>query len=148
MAEVNEKIDIVADRVTVFNVYVNRIDEWWPRRGEKYRYSFAPESTSPAHIRFEARAGGRFYEAFEDGSEYEIGTVETYDPPNEIVYTWKGPDWPSASTVHVRFVQNGDTTTVMVNHRGFPSDEAAEGYGEGLREILGVFAGFVIAEEG
>lgn len=148
MAEVNEKIDIVADRVTVFNVYVNRIDEWWPRRGDRYRYSFAPESTAPAHIRFEPRAGGRFYEVFEDGSEYDIGSVETYDPPNEFVYTWRAPSWERASRVQVRFAQNGDTTTVMVNHTGFPSDDVAQGYGEGLREILGVFARFVATEEG
>ncbi|MGI9665960.1 MAG: SRPBCC domain-containing protein [Acidimicrobiia bacterium] len=145
MTAVNEKIDVVASQVTVFNVYVNRIDEWWPRRGEQNRYSFAPESTAPAHIQFEPEEGGRFFEEFEDGTEYTIGTVEVYDPPNEIVYAWKAPEWPEATRVRVRFVQSGDTTTVMVEHTGFPDGGIAEGYSEGLREILGIFAGFVEA---
>lgn len=143
MAQVNEKIDIVAEQVVVFNTYVTRIDEWWPRRGERFRYSFAPDTTEPRSIRFVAEAGGRFYEEFADGSQYDIGTVEVYDPPNEIVYTWRAPDWPDASTVRVRFVQNGDVTTVMVEHTGLPDDQTAAGYAEGLREILGVFVEFV-----
>lgn len=142
MANVNEKIDIVADQVTVFNVYVNRIDEWWPRIG-KYKYSFAPDSTEPAHIRFVAEEGGRFYEEFADGSEYTIGEVEVYDPPNEIVYTWKAPEWASPTRVRVRFVQSGSTTTVMVEHTGFEDGAEAAGYAEGLREILGVLATFI-----
>lgn len=145
MAAVNEKVDIVADRVTVFNIYVDRIDEWWPRRGERYRYSFAPEGTEPAHIRFDARQGGRFYEEFADGSQYDIGTLEVYDPPEEIVYTWQAPDWAEPSRVHVRFVQSGDTTTVIVEHTGLPDDVTAAGYAEGLREILGVFSEFAEA---
>lgn len=145
MTTVNEKIDIVASQVTVFNVYVNQIDAWWPRRGEKYKYTFAPEATEPAHIRFDAEEGGRFYEEFADGTEYTIGTVEVYDPPNEIVYSWKAPEWPSETKVRVRFIQSGDTTTVMVEHTGFPEDAVAEGYSEGLREILGIFADFIEA---
>jgi uncharacterized protein YndB with AHSA1/START domain len=143
MATANEKIDIVADQVTVFNIYVNRIDEWWPRKGEKYKYSFAPEQTEPAHIRMEPEEGGRFYEEFADGSEYTIGTVEVYDPPNEIVYTWKAPEWPYDTRVRVRFVHAGDTTTVMVEHSGFPERKVADGYAEGLREILRVLAAFI-----
>ena len=146
MSTVNEKIDIVADQVTVFNIYVDRIDDWWPRRGEKYRYSFAPESTEPKHIRMESGAGGRFYEQFADGSEYTIGTVEVYDPPNEIVYTWNVPGWPEPTTVRVRFVQSGDTTTVMVEHTGFPDDGSAAGYSEGLREILGILRTYIDQE--
>ena len=48
--------------------------------------------------------------------------------------------------MHVRFVQSGDTTTVMVEHSGFAEDGIAEGYAEGLHEILGVFADFVAEE--
>ena len=146
MSTVNEKIDIVADQVTVFNVYVDRIDEWWPRRGAKFRYSFAPDTTEPRHIRMESERGGRFYEEFADGSEYTIGSVEVYDPPHEIVYSWQAPDWPEPTRVRVRFVQSGDTTTVMVEHTGFPDDGTAEGYSEGLREILGIFRSFVTGE--
>lgn len=142
MATVNEKIDIVADQVTVFNVYVNRIDEWWPRQ-KTYRYTFAPADSGPDRIRFEPRVGGRLYESFADGSEYTIGAIEVFDPPFEIVYTWQAPDWPAPSTIHVRFLASGETTTVVVEHTGLPDDETASGYAAGHAEILSVFADFV-----
>lgn len=142
MAAINEKIDIVADQVTVFNIYVNRIDEWWPRQ-KTYRYTFAPPTTEPDRMLFEPEEGGRLYERFADGAEYTIGTVEVYDPPNEIVYTWKAPEWTDPSTVRVRFLASGDTTTVVVEHTGLPDDETASGYAVGHVEILQVFASFV-----
>jgi uncharacterized protein YndB with AHSA1/START domain len=144
MATINEKIDIVADRVTVFNIYVDRIDEWWPRQ-KTYRYSFAPATTEPDRILFEPREGGRLYERFADGSEYTIGSIEVYDPPSEIVYTWQAPEWPAPSTIRVRFLDSGDATTVIVEHSGLPDDETASGYAVGTAEILSVFAAF--AEE-
>jgi uncharacterized protein YndB with AHSA1/START domain len=142
MATINEKIDIVADQVTVFNIYLDRIDEWWPRQ-KTYRYSFAPPETAPDRILFEPRAGGRFYERFADGTEYTIGTIIVFDPPNELTYTWKAPDWAAPSTVRVRFVASGDVTTVMVEHSDLPDDETASGYAVGQAEILSVFAAFV-----
>jgi uncharacterized protein YndB with AHSA1/START domain len=143
MAVVSEKIDIVADQVTVFNVYVNEINEWWPRRGETNRYSFAPDSTEPDRIRFDAKEGGRYYEVFADGTEHTIGTIETWDPPHELAYTWVVADWPGKSIVTVRFVSSGTTTTVIVEHDGLPEGKEGEGYSAGHREILDVFAAFV-----
>ena len=143
MATVNEKIDIAADQSTVFNIYVNQVNEWWPRWGAENKYSFAPDSTEPDQIRFEARAGGRYYEIFADGTEHTIGTIQTWDPPNEIAYTWDVAEWPGLSTVTVRFVSSGDTTTVIVEHDGVPDGKEGEGYSAGHKEVLGIFAAFV-----
>jgi uncharacterized protein YndB with AHSA1/START domain len=145
MAVVSEKIDIVADQVTVFNVYVNQINEWWPRRGETNRYSFAPDTTEPDQILLDAKEGGRYYEVFADGTEHTIGTITTWDPPNEVAYTWDVAGWQGTSTVTVRFVASGDTTTVMVEHDGVPEGKEGEGYSAGHKEILGIFAAFVEA---
>ena len=123
----------------MFDAYVGHIDSWWVRRGT-YRYSFAPESTEPRHIRFEPRLGGRFYEEFADGSEYTIGEITEYDPPELLQYTWKSPDWPVATTITVRFSESSGRTTVSVVHDGFGVDgvpELADGYGVGYQEILG-----------
>jgi hypothetical protein len=60
MAVASEKIDIVADQVTVFDEYANQINEWWPRRGETNRYSFAPDTTEPDRILFDAKEGDRY----------------------------------------------------------------------------------------
>ena len=145
MAVVSEKIDIVADQVTVFNVYVNQINEWWPRQGESNRYSFAPDTTKPDQILFEPKQGGRYYEVFADGTEHTIGTIEAWDPPNEFAYTWVVAGWPGQSTISVRFVSSGETTTVIVEHDGVPDGEEGDGYSAGHKEILGIFAAFVEA---
>ena len=143
MAVVSEKIDIIADQLTVFNIYVNQINEWWPRRGAENKYSFAPDTTEPGQILFDPVEGGRYYEIFADGTEHTIGTIQTWAPPHEIAYTWDVDEWPGISTVTVRLVSSGNTTTVIVEHDGIPDGPAGEGYSAGHKEILGIFAAFV-----
>lgn len=138
MVTVSEQVRVRATPQRAFDVYVGHIDDWWLRQGT-YRYSFAPPTTEPAHIRFEAGLGGRFYEEFADGSIHDIGTITTWNPPHEFAYTWKEPQWPEETTVHVAFVADGDHTEVRVTHSGFRSKESADGYALGLREILGSY---------
>ncbi len=144
MSMVSEKVNVAADRATVFNAYVNEMNSWWPWKGE-YTYSFAPEGTSPDSIILEGKVGGRFFERFADGTEHQIGTVTKWDPPNEIAYTWEVESWPAPSTITVRFVADGNTTTVVVEHENLPDDDTARGYSAGHREILRVFASHAAA---
>ena len=81
MTTVTETISVKAPIEKVFTAYVERIDEWWPRRGAQFRYSFAPRDVAPEHIRFEPKAGGRFYETFANGEEYVIGTHQAASIP-------------------------------------------------------------------
>jgi len=77
---------------------------------------------------------------FADGTEYTIGEVTEYDPPELLQYTWKAPDWPAVTTITVRFTEEGGRTTVAVTHEGFGIDgvpDFGDSYAEGLREILG-----------
>jgi uncharacterized protein YndB with AHSA1/START domain len=134
-----ESVDILAPADVVFDAYVNHIDSWWVRRGT-YRYSFAPESTEPRHIRFEAELGGRFWESFADETEYEIGRIVGWDPPHLLRYTWRAPVWPIETTITVTFTETDEGTRVEVTHEGFGVDgvpDLGDGYAVGLREILG-----------
>lgn len=134
-----ESITIEASPDRVFDAYVNHIDSWWTRRGT-YRYSFAPETTEPRHIRFDPHLGGRFYEEFADGSQYTIGHITAWNPPGDFTYTWQAPDWPTETTISVRFEAIEAHTLVEVTHSGFGIDgvpAAGDGYAIGLREILG-----------
>ena len=142
MPVVSEKISVATDQMTTFNAYVNQINEWWPRRGQ-YNYSFAPEGVDPDQIMFEPHEGGRFFERFADGNEHTIGTVVSWDPPTEIAYTWEVAEWADISTVRVRFVAEGNSTTVVVEHDGLPDEDTAAGYSAGHKEILDVFTEFV-----
>ena len=141
MTIVTETITIKAPVEKVFAAYVERVDEWWPRRGAQYRYSFAPKDVEPDQIRFEARAGGRLYETFANGEEYLIGTIQDYSPPQKIAYTWKDPDWNAETLIEVSFAQSGEETILNLRHTGFEKLEQsglAAGYQEGSTEIFGI----------
>lgn len=144
MAMVSEKISIVADQVTVFNVYTEHMSDWWPWRG-KYRYTFAPEGVEPDRLIMESGVGGRLYERFEDGTVHQIGSVTVWNPPHEVAYTWEVEEWDEPSIVTVRFLDEGGRTTVVVEHDNLPDDGTAMGYSEGHREILAAFADLVEA---
>lgn len=139
MATVSEKVSIDADARTVFIAYTERMSEWWPWRG-KYRYTFAPEGVEPDKMIMESGEGGRFYERFADGTEHQIGSVTVWRPYEEVTYTWEVAEWDLPSVVTVRFVDEGDRTTVVVEHSDLPDDGTAVGYSEGHQEILAAFA--------
>lgn len=101
-----------------FDVYVEQMDIWWPRQGV-FPYSFAPKSTRPQHIRFEAQLGGRYYETFADGSEYVIGRVTVWEPPTRLAYTWSDPTWSGDTTILVRFDDEDGGTRTRYTQNGF-----------------------------
>jgi uncharacterized protein YndB with AHSA1/START domain len=101
-----------------FEVYVNQINTWWPRQGI-FPFSFAPKETLPLHIRFEPKQGGRFYEEFQDGTEYVIGDITKWDPPKLLIYTWKDPTWEGKTTITVTFTQKDKHTKVILEQSGF-----------------------------
>ena len=147
MTAVEQAITIEAPPAAVFDAYVHHIDQWWPRQG-RYRYSFALPDTEPAHIRFEPGKDGRLYETFADGSEYEIGRITLWEPPQRLIYTWRAPNWEAETVVDIRFEQVEGGTRVAVRHTGWEAagaEAGAAGYGEGLVEILERFAGWLQA---
>ena len=101
-----------------FDVYVEQMDVWWPRQGV-FPYSFAPKSTRPQHIRFEARLGGRYFETFADGSEYVIGRITGWDPSARLIYTWRDPTWPDETVISLHFAEDGNGTRLNYEQHGF-----------------------------
>lgn len=101
-----------------FEIFVQQINVWWPRQGV-FPFSFAPAETYPGHIRFEGGLNGRFYETFADGTEYVIGRITGWDPPNRLCYTWRDPQWPAETTIAVSFNAIADGTEVIHEQSGF-----------------------------
>lgn len=147
MSTVSESMRIGASRERVFEAFVSEIDRWWPRQGT-YRYTFAPDGEAPGRLVFEGQEGGRFYERFEDGSQYLIGQVTVWEPPQRLHFTWQGPNWPAHTVVEVQFREAGGETEVIVAQRGFGQrgvPDWSKNYATGWEEILASFGEWVMA---
>ena len=84
----------------------------------------------------EPRAGGRWYERSQDGSEESWGDVRTCEPPHCLVLAFgvapaRKPEPPErASEVEVRLLPEGENRTrVEIEHRQF------ERHGEGAATL-------------
>lgn len=96
-----------------FRLFTEGIGEWWPSdRG----YSFGGGRPTALHL--EPAAGGRFYERYTDGEEFDVGRVLVCEPPRRIVFTWQGR-WSEPTEVEVRFSPEGTGTRVDLEHRGW-----------------------------
>jgi uncharacterized protein YndB with AHSA1/START domain len=111
---ISKSIFVKRPVAAAFRLFTAEIGTWWPL---KEGLSFGGER---AHqIFMEARVGGRFFERFTDGEEFECGKVTVYEPPARVAFTWRQPDWDGPTEVDVRFVPERDGTRVLLEHRGW-----------------------------
>jgi len=97
-----------------FALFTDDIGKWWPL---KEGLSFGAERAD--QIFLEGHVGGRFFERFTDGVEFDVGVVTAYEPPRRVAFTWRQPDWNAATEVEVRFASEADGTRVELEHRGW-----------------------------
>ena len=115
-APVRKSITVKADAARAFEVFTGRIGSWWPR-------SHCIASSPQKDVVLEPRAGGRWYEIGEDGSQCNWGKVLAWEPPVRVVLAWQiGADWkydPDLTTeVEVTFTPvEGGATRVDLEHR-------------------------------
>ena len=124
-------VDAPPDRA--FTVFTQRMQSWWPM--ESHRIGGKPITD----LVTEPRAGGRWYERAEDGSECDWGRVVAWEPPARVVLTWEvSHDWKPAPEIHteieVRFTPEGENRTrVDLEHRGL------EAFGEHTARMRSIF---------
>ena len=141
MPDVELDVTVPLPPESAFDVFVQQMDVWWPRRGV-FPFSFAPEGTRPLHIRFEPELGGRYYETFLDGSEYVIGRISDYQPPERLGYTWRDPTWRGETRIALAFSAEGDGTRVTYQQDGFANagvPDLAAYYQIGCRQTLSAY---------
>jgi uncharacterized protein YndB with AHSA1/START domain len=106
------EVDCPADHA--FEVWTGGISRWWPA---DHSVSAEPDLT----VVLEGRPGGRIYERTRAGIEHAWGTVTIWEPPTRLGYTWHlRRDAADATQVEIRFVDRGDSTTLLeIEHRGW-----------------------------
>jgi uncharacterized protein YndB with AHSA1/START domain len=116
VAPVRKTVRVNADVARAFEVFTAGFARWWPRT---YHIGSAPMKEGV----LEPRAGGRWYERGEDGSECEWGKVLVWDPPARLVLAWQintqfKYDPTVISEVDIRFRAESATLTVVeLEHR-------------------------------
>lgn len=144
VAPVQCHVDVAADPHRAFDLFVDRIDLWWP----KSRFiGKAP----PASVHLERGAGGRWFERDAEGRETNWGRVLVWAPPSRLVLAWQiNAAWtydPELVTeVELAFAPRaGGGTRVSLEHRklelmGVDATTARGQLGGGWPTILRLYA--------
>ena len=144
-APIVKTIEIEAPSELVFEMFVTRFGDWWPRA----KFSRTRGAT-PRAVILEARPRGAIYELSDTGERLEWGIVTDIDPGRSIVMAWH-LGRPVETVVEVVFESLGqDRTRVRLEHRGWEKLDAAgatverQGYDQGWSQILDhAFAPFI-----
>jgi len=113
---VRKSIVVNAPKDHVFKTFTERIDTWWPR-------SHHIGGREAFNAILEPRAGGRWFERGDDGSECLWGKVLAWEPTDRVLLAWEiNPEWkhePGLGTeVEVRFIAEAkEKTRVVLEHR-------------------------------
>jgi uncharacterized protein YndB with AHSA1/START domain len=123
-----------------FSLFTSRMTAWWPMQ----RFTFGPGRTH--EVLMDPYVGGRFYERYRDGGEFTIGEVLAWDPPQRVVFTWRG-QWSMPTEVTVEFIPEGPLVTrVQLEHSawerlGGDGLELRNRYANGWPAVLAAFVG-------
>lgn len=107
-----------------FAAFVEEIGEWW-------RPNILFQTTPrPGVLSFEPGPDGRLIETRAGGKVFEIGRIRIWEPPYQLVFSWRQANFPLDlhTEVEVGFAEVGEETRVSIEHRGFdrvPADSAA-----------------------
>jgi uncharacterized protein YndB with AHSA1/START domain len=95
-----------------FQLFTERVRHWWPLA----THSVGGEKAVACCL--EGRAGGRFYEVWNDGSQSDWGKVLAWEPPRRVAFTLHpGRTSDFATEVEVTFKEESGGTRVTLTHR-------------------------------
>ena len=128
-APIRKTLRVRAAREKAFRVFASGMGGWWMK-------SHSLLASPQTDVIVEPRAGGRWFERGEDGSEQDWGRVLAWEPPQRLLLAWQlDADWTYdpgfETTVEVIFTEDGDHTIVAFEHRDL------ERYGERAAEVRG-----------
>ena len=127
-APIQRTLRVRASRQKAFDTFV-AMGGWWLK-------SHSLAASGQKDVVIEPRAGGRWYEIGNDGSEQPWGKVIAYEAPARLHLIWSlNGEWaydPDFETnIEVTFAEDGDHTIVSFEHRDL------DRYGENAEAIRG-----------
>jgi uncharacterized protein YndB with AHSA1/START domain len=132
--DVRREITVAGSPERAFDLFTNRMNEWWPAE-----HHVAPSPVAAMTV--EPHVGGRLYDTCEDGSKSVWGQVTEWDPPAGFSFAWLltstwqlETDIEKASRVAVSFTAEGDRTRVTLVHNDFW--RLSDG-GQGMADAVG-----------
>lgn len=141
-APIRRSLRVKASREKAFDTFVGNMGGWWLKTHSLLQ---SPQTD----VVIEPRAGGRWYEIGEDGSEQSWGKVLAWDAPERVVLAWQlNAEWAYdedfETSVEVRFSEDGDHILVEFEHRdlerfGEKADETRQGMDGGWGELLAAY---------
>ena len=112
-APLTMSFDVACSVEHAFTVWTTGIGAWWPR-------DHSVTGRADLDVVLEGAVGGRIFERTPDGDEHDWGQVTVWQPPTELGYVWHlARDRVDATEVAIRFVPQGPTTRVEIEHRGW-----------------------------
>jgi hypothetical protein len=147
VSELRKTVTVRPAPDVAFALFTGRTADWWP---------LATHSVGRADARsvvVEPGVGGRIVETLADGSTAVWGTVDVWEPPRRVRFTWHpGTPEDEATLVEVTFRPAGGGTVVELVHTGWdcrPDGAAARGsYDHGWDLVLGGYAATAAADDG
>jgi len=137
-------IDVPCDQATAFDVFINKMDSWWPLG----KFTLSAMKGEPATgIRVDARPDGQIVEIGAGGVETLWGTIKEYDPSDYLSMDFHIPapgheEVGERTLVEVRFTSLGDNSTRLELTQsnwqalGDMAEMVHGGYGHGWTMIL------------
>jgi len=125
IASVRKSIRVPAPPARAFEIFTAGMSRWWIKT-----HSINPTKSPIEDIVMEGKAGGRWFERGEDGSECQWGKILAWEPPSRLLIGWQitkewqfDPDF--LTEVEVRFITDGQGTLVELEHRNLDRFGAA-----------------------
>ena len=132
---IRKTLTVRCDAEEAFRVFTEDARSWWPVDSHAIHDEVAA-------IVFEQHVGGAVYELSASGEKGHWATILAYESPTRLVLSWEVNPRNEATEVEVRFTQDGDQTTVELEHRGWEriTEDAADKrahYDSGWDFVLG-----------
>jgi uncharacterized protein YndB with AHSA1/START domain len=144
-APIRKHVRVKAAPARAFEIFTAGMSSWWLKT-----HTINATKSPIKDIVIEPRAGGRWFERGEDGSECQWGKVLAWEPPTRLLLAWQiNAQWQFDAAllteVEISFASDGTGTLVTLEHRhlerlGDGADALRQAFEGGWMNLLEQFA--------